>query len=193
MLYKNDGHDRGEIVKRYLVEEIEPYIPISLDTLVVGHAVPFEVFTDDGELKKSLFDKGFIFNVFAKEIIHHQGLTQFYIKVANNLIFNEYLSHAEKLSRMVKDDSALFIDYSEYKREHTYIDKTLLSPLVDIDFQIGGMRYPIYGGIPLMSNHLPEQMLDFLMGLNADIVIKTKEVWRYDNYLHRVIDAEHGL
>jgi putative nucleotidyltransferase with HDIG domain len=180
-------------VKRYLVEEIEPYIPISLDKLVEGHAVPFEVFTDDGELKKSLFDKGFIFNVFAKEIIHYQELTRFYIKIANNLNFNEYLIHGEKLSRMVKDDSVLFIDYSEYKRKHIYIDKTLLSPLVDINFQIGGMRYPIYGGIPLMSNHLSEQMLNVLTGLNADIVIKVEDEPKYEDYLHRVIDAEHGL
>jgi len=75
LLWKNDAYDRSGIVKRYLIEETEPYIPISLDKLIDGHAVPFEVFTDDGDLKKSLFDRGFIFNVFAKEIIHHQGLT----------------------------------------------------------------------------------------------------------------------
>jgi HD-GYP domain-containing protein (c-di-GMP phosphodiesterase class II) len=179
-------------MKRYFIEELEQYIPITLGRLVEGHAVPFEVFTDDGDFKKSLFDKGFIFNIFAKEIIHYQGLTEFYIKSANKLNFNEYLSHADKLSKIVKDDSALFIDYSEYKREHAYIDKTLISPLVDIDFEIGGMRYPIYGGIPLISNHISEQMLDFLMGLKADIVIKDKEAWKYEDYLHRVLDAEEG-
>jgi len=177
-------------MKRYFIEEIEQYVPITLDRLVEGHAIPFEVFTDDGGFKKSLFDKGFIFNVFAKEIIHRQGLTRFYIKSANNLNFNEYLSHAEKLGRMVKDDSVLFIDYSEYKRKHSYIDKTLLSPLVDIDFEIGGMRYPIYGGIPLMSNHISEHMLNVLTGLNADIVIKGEDAPKYEDYLHRVIDAE---
>lgn len=43
-------------MKRYFIEEIEQYVPITLDRLVEGHAIPFEVFTDDGGFKKSLFD-----------------------------------------------------------------------------------------------------------------------------------------
>ena len=177
-------------MRQYIVEESSQYIPITLDRLAEGHAVPFEVFTDDGDLKKSLFDKGFLFNAFATATITSQGLTRFYIKSANNLNFNDYLKHAEKLNRMVKDDSVLFIDYSEYKRKHSYIDKTFLSPLVDVDFEMGGMRYPVYGGIPLISNHVSEQMMDVLRGLNADIVIRGEDAGKYEVYLNRVAGAE---
>ncbi len=135
----------------YVIDDKEEYVPIMLDKFAEGHAVPFEVFTDDCGIKKSLFDKGFIFNRFAMSMIVRQGLTHFYIKTANNLNFTEYLRHAEKMSRMVKDDSVLFIDYSEYKRKHGYIDKTLLSPLIPVNFELGGMRYPVFGGIPLAS------------------------------------------
>jgi HD-GYP domain-containing protein (c-di-GMP phosphodiesterase class II) len=179
-------------LRTYIVQEDEQFVPITLDRLVEGHAVPFEVFTDDGDLRKSLFDKGFVFTVFAKEIIHRQGLNKFYIKTANNLNFNDYLRHADKLIRMVKYDNVLFSDYSEYKRKHRYIDKRLLSPLVDINFEIGGMRYPVYGGIPLVSNHISEQLLEVLNGLQADIVIKDEDAGKYEDYLNRVLRAEEG-
>ncbi|HTZ18616.1 MAG TPA: HD domain-containing phosphohydrolase [Dissulfurispiraceae bacterium] len=179
-------------MRTYVVEEEEHFVPITLDKLVEGHAVPFEVFTDDGDLRKSLFDRGFIFTAFAKDIIHYQGLTRFYIKSANNLNFNDYLRHADKLSKMVKDENILFSDYSEYKRKHNYIDKRLFSPLVDINFEIGGMRYPVYGGIPLVGNHINDEMLNFLTGLNADIVIRGEDTGKYEDYLNRVLVAEEG-
>ncbi len=179
-------------MRTYVIEEEEQFVPITLDKLVEGHAVPFEVFTDDGDLRKSLFDKGFVFTFFAKEIIHRQGLTRFYIKAANNLNFNDYLRHADKLSRMIRDENVLFSDYSEYKRKHRYIDKRLLSPLVDINFEIGGLRYPVFGGIPLVSNHISEELLDHLKGLSADIVIRGEDAAKYEDYLNRVLSVEEG-
>ncbi len=179
-------------MRTYVIEEEEQFVPITLDKLVEGHAVPFEVFTDDGDLRKSLFDKGFVFTAFAKHIIQSQGLTRFYIRAANNLNFNDYLRNADKLCRMVKDENVLFSDYSEYKRKHRYIDKRLLSPLVDLNFEIGGMKYPVYGGIPLVSKQISEQLLEVLNGLHADIVINGEDAGRYEDYLNRVLSAEEG-
>lgn len=175
----------------YVIDDKEEYVPIMLDKFAEGHAVPFEVFTDDCGIKKSLFDKGFIFNRFAMSMIVRQGLTHFYIKTANNLNFTEYLRHAEKMSRMVKDDSVLFIDYSEYKRKHGYIDKTLLSPLIPVNFELGGMRYPVFGGIPLASGTLTQDALNGLMELNADIVVRGEDVAKYQTYLQRLLDLRH--
>lgn len=177
-------------MKTYVIEEKDEFIAITLDKLAEGHAVPFEVFADDGELKKSLFDRGFLYNVFAKEMIYRQGLTRFYIKSANNLNFNEYLKHAEKLSRIVKDNNVLFRDYSEYKRKHGYIDKTLISPLIPLTFELGGMRYPVYGGIPIVGNHLSVEAVDALLKLGADVVIKGEDSPKYENYLYELMHAE---
>jgi putative nucleotidyltransferase with HDIG domain len=180
----------GGIIKTYVIREKDEFIAITLDKLAEGHAVPFEVFADDGELMKSLFDRGFLYNVFAKEMIYRQGLVRFYIKSANNLNFNDYLKHAEKLNRLVKDDNVLFSDYSEYKRKHIYIDKTLISPLIPLDFELGGMRYPVYGGIPIVGNPPSVETIDALMKLEADIVIKGEDSPKYENYLHELMYAE---
>ncbi len=177
-------------MKTYVIEEKDELIAITLDKLAEGHRVPFEVFADDGELKKSLFDSGFLYNVFAKEMIYRQGLTRFYIKSANNLNFNQYLKHAEKLSRIVKDDNVLFSDYSEYKRKHGYIDKTLISPLTRLNFELGGMRYPVYGGIPIVGNPLSVEAIDALLKLGADVVIKGEDSPKYESYLHGLMHAE---
>lgn len=177
-------------MKTYVIEEKNKFIAITIDKLAEGLAVPFEVFVDDGELKKSLFDRGFIYNAFAKEMIRRQGLTRFYIRSANNLNFNEYLKQAERLSRLVKDDNILFSDYSEYKRKHAYIDKTLISPLIPIDVELGGMRYPVYGGIPIVSNPLSIEAIDALIKLGADIVVKGEDSYKYENYLHELMHAE---
>lgn len=173
----------------YVIDGKEEYVPITLDKLADGLPVPFEVYTDDGPLKKSLFDKGFLFNAFARAMIVRQGLSRFYIRTASNLNFTEYLRHAEKMNRLVKDDTVLFFDYSEYKRKHGYIDKTLLSPLVSLDFGLGGMRYPIFGGIPLVCGTLTREILDGLMELNADIVVRGEDFPRYQAYLQRLLDA----
>jgi putative nucleotidyltransferase with HDIG domain len=172
-----------------VVEDKEEYIPIALENLAPGHAVPFEVFTDDGDLRKSLFDKGFLYNAFAKILIRRQGLTHFYIRTASNLHFTEYLRHAEKMNRLVKDDSVLFSEYSEYKRKHGYIDKTLLWPMARIDFELGGMRYPVFGGIPLVSGNMTPQVFDALMELNADIVVRGEDFPKYESYLHRMAES----
>lgn len=176
-------------MKVYVIDGKEEYVPITLDRFAEGYAVPFEVYTDDGNLKKSLFDKGFVFNRFAMAMIVRQGLTRFYIRTASSLNFTEYLKHAEKMNRLVKDDTVLFIDYSEYKRQHGYIDKTLLSPLVPVTFELGGMRYPVFGGIPLVSGTLTQQALDGLMELNADIVVRGEDFPKYQTYLRRLLDA----
>jgi len=41
-----------------------------------------------------------------------------------------------------------------------------------------------------LSNHSSEQMHNVLMGLKADIVIKSEDTPRYEAYLHRAINAE---
>jgi putative nucleotidyltransferase with HDIG domain len=174
----------------HVIHEEDKYIPITLDRLIEGHAVPFEVFADDGEITKSLFDRGFIYNAFAREMIMQQGLNRFYIKSSNTLNFNDYLRHAEKLSRMVRDDNILFSNYSEYKRKHSYIDKTLISPLVRLDFEIGGMKYPVYGGIPIVGNPLSVESIDTLLKLGADIVIRGEDSPKYEKYLLDLAETE---
>ncbi len=178
-------------MRRYVIEDKEEYIPITLDSLAEGHPVPFEVFTDDGDLKKSLFDRGFVYNAFARAIIRRQGLSRFYIRTASNVHFTEYLRYAEKIGRLVKDDSVLFSEYSEYKRQHAYIDKTLLWPMTDIDFELGGLRYPVFGGIPLVSGNISPQIMDALMEINADIVVRGEDFQNYEACLHRLLGSGH--
>ena len=180
-------------MRRYVIEGKEEYVPITLDSLAEGLPVPFEVFTDDGDLKKSLFDKGFVYTAFARAMIRRQGLSRFYIRTASNLHFTEYLRHAEKISRLVKDDSVLFSEYSEYKRKHAYIDKTLLWPMADIDFELGGMRYPVFGGIPLVSGTISPQIMDALMELNADIVVRSEDFPSYEACLRCLFESGHQV
>jgi putative nucleotidyltransferase with HDIG domain len=177
-------------VKIYVIDDKEEYIPISLECFAEGVAVPFEVFTDDCGIKKSLFDKGFIFSRFAREIIYRQGLTHFYIRAANSFNFSEYLRSAEKMSRIVKDDSVLFADYSEFKRRHAYIDKSVLSPEIPLSFAVGAMRYPIFGDIPLVSQLETDKILDDLRALNADLVIRDGDLAKYRHYLNDLLDLK---
>ena len=89
------------MVRMYRIEsDSERYISISLDALVPSAQIPFEIFTHDGTIYKSLLDKGSTYSYFAKEWIEKQAVSS---RHGNALSFDEYMHNAARLKAMILD------------------------------------------------------------------------------------------
>ncbi|MFQ3574318.1 MAG: HD domain-containing phosphohydrolase [Thermodesulfovibrionales bacterium] len=175
------------MIKRFTIEsDKDRYIPISLDTIVPGTQIPFEIFTHDGTIYKSLLDKGSTYSYFAREMIERQALSRFYIRQANALSFNEYMQNAAKLKTMLLDTSFFESRYREFKDRWFIIDKRILSSGVPFKIPIGGLRFPVFGEIPFTVDN--EVAYKHMLELNADIAVRKRDIEAYYTYLDMLLD-----
>lgn len=175
------------MVKRYSIEsDKDRYIPIGLETLIPGTQIPFEIFTHDGTIYKSLFDKGSTYSYFAKEMIQNQALSKFYIRQANALSFNEYMQNAAKLKAMILDPSYFEFKYKEFRDKWFIIDKRVLNTDMPFEIPIGGLRFPVFGEIPFIVDNA--MSYKHMLGLNSDIAVRKRDIDAYYIYLDNLLD-----
>ncbi|MCX8026841.1 MAG: HD domain-containing protein [Thermodesulfovibrionales bacterium] len=173
--------------KTYTIDsDEERYIPISLDSLVPGSKIPFEIYTYDGTMYKSLLDKGSTYSYFAQEMIKKQALSRFFIRQANALSFNEYLQSAAKLRNMILDPTFFESRYKEFRDKWFIIDKMVLGSGLPLKVCIGGLRFPVYGELPFSIEN--ESSYKQLLDLNADIAIRKTDIDTYYTYLDNLLD-----
>jgi len=177
------------MVKIYAIDsDKERYIPISLDTLVTGTQIPFEIYTYDGTIYKSLLDKGATYSYFAKVMIEKQALSNFYIRQRNALSFNEYMQNAGKLKSMLLDPSFFEFKYKEFKEKWFIIDKKIINTAIPFKLAIGGLRFPIFGEIPFTVDN--EISYKNMLELNSDIAVRKRDIDAYYNYLDKLLDTQ---
>ncbi|MBF0557749.1 MAG: HD domain-containing protein [Nitrospirae bacterium] len=178
------------MVRIYTIDDdSERYIPVTLDTLVPGTQIPFEIFTHDGTIYKSLLDKGSTYSYFAQKMIEHQALSRFYIRQGSALSFNEYMHNADKLKGMILDPHFFEAGYKEFRGKWFVIDKLVLNSGIDFTVPLGGLRFPLYGEIPFIIDC--DSAYRLLLDLNSDIAIRKRDIDAYYAYLDAVLDAEN--
>lgn len=169
-------------------DDSERYVPIRLDELVPGTQIPFEIFAHDGNIIKSLLDKGSTYSLFAQKMIEKQGLSKFYIRQGNALSFDEYMHHAAKLKRMLLDPNFFESRYREFREKWFIVDKQVLNSGVPFAIPLGGMRFPVFGEIPFIIDS--DTTYRHLLDLNSDIAVRKQDIDAYYIYLDAVLDAE---
>jgi putative nucleotidyltransferase with HDIG domain len=177
------------MAKVYQIEDdAERYVPVSLDDLVPGTQIPFEIFANDGTIIKSLLDKGSTYSFFAKEMIEKQGVSQFFIRQGNVLNLNEYMHNAAQLRKMILDPAFFTSRYRQFRDKWFLVDKHILNSGIPFTIPLGGMRFPVFGEIPFSIDN--DATYRHLLDLNSDIVIRKQDVDAYYAYLNAVLDAE---
>jgi HD-GYP domain-containing protein (c-di-GMP phosphodiesterase class II) len=177
------------MVKMYSIEDdSERYIPISLDSLVPGAQIPFEIFTHDGTIYKSLLDKGSTYSYFARKMIEDQAVSSFYIRQGNALSFDEYMHNAAKLKKMLLDPHFFESRYTEFRGKWFIVDKQALNSGIPFTMPLGGLRFPLFGEIPFGIDN--DASYRHLLDLNSDIVIRKQDVDAYYTYLDALLDKE---
>lgn len=169
-------------------DESERYVPITLDELVPGTQVPFEVFAHDGTIIKSLLDKGSTYSYFARQMIEKQGVGKFYIRQGNALNLREYMHNSAKLKKMILDPNFFEAKYRQFREKWFIVDKHVLNSGIPFNIRLGGIRFPVFGDIPFSIDS--DATYRHLLDLNSDIVIRKQDVDAYYTYLDTVLDAE---
>jgi HD-GYP domain-containing protein (c-di-GMP phosphodiesterase class II) len=176
------------MVKIYSIQDDrERYIPISLDSLVPGTQIPFEIFTYDDTIFKSLLDKGSTYSFFAKEMIEKQAVSSFYIRQGNTLSFDEYMHNAARLKEMILDPDFFEEKYREFRDRWFIIDKQILNCGMPFTIPLGGLRFPLFGEIPFGVDGAASYR--HLLDLNSDIAVRKKDIGPYYVYLDTILDA----
>jgi len=171
-----------------IADDSDRYIPVTLDILVPGTPIPFEIFTHDGTFYKSLLDKGSTYSHFARMMIEKQAVSRFYIRQGNALSFSEYMHNAGKLKRMLLNPDFFESRYKEFRGKWFIIDKQVLNSGISFTIPLGGLRFPLFGEIPFIVDN--DAAYRLLLDLNSDIAIRKRDVDAYYSYLDAVLDAE---
>ncbi|MEW5746478.1 MAG: HD domain-containing phosphohydrolase [Nitrospirota bacterium] len=177
------------MVKIYHIDdEAERYIPITLDELVPGTQISFEIFCHDGTMIKSLLDKGATYSLFAQKMIEKQAVGRFFIRQGSALNLNEYMHNAAKLKRMLLDPHFFESRYREFRDKWFVVDKQVLNSGIPFDIRLGGLRFPVFGEIPFSVDN--NATYRHLLDLNSDIAVRKQDVDAYYTYLDTILDAE---
>ncbi|HXW69741.1 MAG TPA: hypothetical protein VEJ88_09030, partial [Dissulfurispiraceae bacterium] len=174
------------MVKIYTIDDdSERYIPITLDSLIPGAQIPFEIFTHDGTFYKSLLDKGSMYSYFAQKMIEDQAVSSFYIRQGNALSFEEYMRHADKLKKMLLDPSFFESRYRDFRDKWFIVDKHVLNAGIPFTLPLAGIKFPLFGEIPFVIDSTAAYR--HLLDLNADIAIRKQDVDSYYTYLDTLL------
>ncbi len=177
------------MVKIYSIEDdSERYISITLDSLVPGSQIPFEIFTHDGTFYKSLLDKNSVYSYFARKMIEAQAVSSFYIRQGNALSFEEYMRNADKLKKMLCDPCFFESRYRDFRDKRFIVDKHVLNAGIPCAIPMAGLKFPLFGELPFVidSTAAYRHMLD----LNSDIAVRKQDIDAYYTYLDTVLDTE---
>ncbi|MBF0329582.1 MAG: HD domain-containing protein [Nitrospirae bacterium] len=172
----------------YRYDNSERYIPINLDELVTGAQVPFEIFTFDGTIYKSLLDKGATYSYYVQRMIENQALSKFYIRQGSALNFDEYMHNAAKLKKMLLEPDFFNSRYKTFRDKWFIVDKQVINSGIPFKIPLAGLRFPLFGEIPFAidSNEAYRNLLD----LNSDIAVRKQDIDAYYTYLDAVLDVE---
>ncbi|MGO9013895.1 MAG: HD-GYP domain-containing protein [Dissulfurispiraceae bacterium] len=177
------------MVKIYSIEDdSERYISITLESLVPGSQIPFEIFTHDGTFYKSLLDKNSIYSYFAQKMIEAQAVCSFYIRHGNALSFEDYMRNADKLKKMLRDPCFFESRYRDFRDKMFIVDKHVLNAGIPFTIPLAGLKFPLFGEIPFVVDCTAAYR--HLLELNSDIAIRKQDVDAYYNYLDAVLDTE---
>lgn len=172
----------------YTIDNTEQYIPINLDELVTGAQIPFEIFTHDGTIYKSLLDKGSTYSYYAQRMIENQALSRFYIRQGNALNFDEYMHNAAKLKKMLLEPDFFDSRYKAFRDKWFIVDKQVLNSGIPFKLPLGGLRFPLFGEIPFGIDS--EDAYRNLLNLNSDIAVRRQDVDAYYDYMDAILDSD---
>lgn len=173
----------------YTLDDSERYIPINLGELVNGTQIPFEIFTHDGTIYKSLLDKGSTYSYYAQRMIENQALSKFYIRQGNALNFDEYMHNAAKLKKMLLEPDFFNSRYKAFREKWFIVDKQVLNAGIPSTIPLAGLRFPLFGEIPFSIDS--DDSYRNLLDLNSDIAIRKQDVDAYYIYLDEILDTEN--
>lgn len=170
---------------RYEID-LDPYISVAADKLVVGTNIPFAVFIKDRSVLIPLFNKGAVYDGMALNILRDKGITTVRIKTSDRANLDTYLSRSKEQKRTVPDPE-MYNRYVTSKDAHYLIDRTLLRPGTQISFGLYLLNEFRLNVLLPATESCPATIDERITGMPGDIVIRPSDIPRYHAYLNSLL------
>lgn len=168
-------------------------IPIPISQLLVGLAIPFDVYTRDGEMYSHLFPKWTHFSDAMLKNLQQLGIETVYIEGDVSRI-EMYLGHKIEEAPQSEEQNR-FSAYSRKKQNYHQIEKTLLvdkslfiphSRITFSLFEVGNMAFT---QVVEASVNRPVQIPPHGFRVKGDLAIRIEDVALYQDYLHAMLSS----
>lgn len=181
------------IKKKYIEIEQDNYINLNIDNLLLNVTLPFDVFTKDRGIIRTLIEKGSLFTEETKKILKEKDLSEVLVLKSDVPLLEDYL--LKKSIKRQKEENFNFKDYSLKKEKYFQIEKDILLTASKLDFSLYILEESDFKEILRASEKKPAEIgrdrkLNEIAG---DLFIKKEDIPLYHAYISSLLEKEDSL
>jgi len=177
-------------VAPYAEFDLDPYVSLPAEKLIVGASLPFDVFLKDRGIVIPLFNKGTVYDGIAMNILREKGLTTVHVKTSEGAELESYISRIPVLTKAAPEP-AIYNQYVANKDKHFLVDRTLFHQGSRITFSLYQLNEFHLTMLLPASEQSPAVVDDRVIRASGDIVIRPEDMPAYNAYLQSLVSSEH--
>ncbi|TAN45934.1 MAG: HD-GYP domain-containing protein [Nitrospirae bacterium] len=175
---------------RYIDSEDPSYHSASVDRLITGARIPFDVFIKEAGNIRHLFNKGMVYTSYTGDILRDKGITVFYVNAQDEGNLESYLANPLLYKIREDEDSLLFREYSHEKEQYHQIDSKVLIPGTRINFDLH-LLYGFNFSILVEANEKSPATIDeTILSSGGDFMIKKTDMPLFNAYLQSLMSKQ---
>jgi putative nucleotidyltransferase with HDIG domain len=160
-----------------------------VEGLSIGTRLPFDVFVNEGNVFRKLYDAGQLIGPEERAALRRTGATEAYVDAKDAPVLGHYLQRTSCENPADPGDPEVCREFFEHKRRYYQVDRTFLLPGSRVEFGIyilGDLRLtPLVEAMEGEPGIIPE-------GISAaagDVVIRNEDIPLYQRYLEALLDG----
>jgi len=162
----------------------EQFSVLEPSKMPLGVVLPFDVHCKDQDGTRVLFSKGSVYSVFEKNIVDRNDIACLYVRSFENALLEQFISTKQRTASSFLDDQVQFQRFSMQKANHFTIDKSLLLPGTEINFNLVFINKPAFIPLVMASDSSPSVIREDLSDTPGDVVVNKSDVDLYLRYLN---------
>lgn len=180
---------------RYMDSDKPAYHSASVDSLITGTRIPFDVFIKADDKIRHLFNKGMVYTGYTKDILRDKNINAFYVNDPDESNLENYLANPLLHKIHEDEDSLLFREYSHEKEQYHQIDRKVLVAGTSINFDLHLLYGFNFSILTEAGEKSPVTIDETLLSAGGDFMIKKNDIPLFNSYLQSLMSkpSEAGL
>jgi len=161
-------------------------LPMSIENLIEGSPCPCDIFIQEDGITRALFNKGMIFDASTLSFLRKRSITEVLIR-ADDFLIIEPRSSPNAIGENSSSNTHVFEDYPSQKDLHYQIDKALLTPDTNVNFNIYVLNWSGINKLVDASEKSPQRLQKSVANVDGDLVIRNADIELYQAYLNALL------
>ena len=161
--------------------------------LSVGTRLPFDVFVNEGNVFRKLYDAGQLIGPEERAELRRTGATEAYVDAKDAPGLGHYLQRTSCEKPADPGDPEVCREYFEHKKRYYQVDRAFLLPGSRVEFGIylqGDLRLtPLVEAMEGEPGIIPES----ISAAAGDVVIRNEDIPLYQRFLEALLDGGAGF